>query len=133
MTSPPLADSPALKPIDLRAISRAAVVTALGLVLPPIFHALHLGHVFLPMYLPILGGAFLLPVRWAVAVGAATPLLSCLATGMPPLMPPWHPGWGNAHHRGWSCRWLWAWAASSTSPWSLSRLSGWTSPRASSR
>jgi hypothetical protein len=74
--------------VDLRPISRAAVVTALGLVLPPLFHALNLGHVFLPMYLPILGGAFLLPAGWAAAVGFATPLISCLATGMPPLMPP---------------------------------------------
>jgi hypothetical protein len=74
--------------LDLRSISRAAVVTALGLVLPPVFHALHLGHVFLPMYLPILAGAFLLPPRWAAAAGFATPLVSAAATGMPPLMPP---------------------------------------------
>jgi hypothetical protein len=75
-------------PIDLRAVSRAAVVVALGLIFPLLFHALHLGHVFLPMYLPILAGAFLLPVRWAVAAGALTPLISCLVTGMPPLLPP---------------------------------------------
>ena len=75
-------------PLDLRAISRAAVVAALGLVMPPIFHALHLGHVFLPMYLPILAGAFLLPPRWAGAVGLVTPLISAAVTGMPPLMPP---------------------------------------------
>ena len=75
-------------PLDLRSISRAAVVTALGLALPPIFHALHLGHVFLPMYLPILAGAFLLPPRWAAVVGVATPLISAAVTAMPPLMPP---------------------------------------------
>jgi hypothetical protein len=75
-------------PLDLRSISRAAVVTALGLVLPPVFHALHLGHVFLPMYLPILAGAFFLSIRWAAAAGCATPLVSAVATGMPPLMPP---------------------------------------------
>ena len=75
-------------PLDLRAMSRAAVVAALGLVMPPIFHALHLGHVFLPMYLPILAGAFLLPPRWAGAVGLVTPLISAAVTGMPPLMPP---------------------------------------------
>jgi hypothetical protein len=84
----PIAEKPPAAPLDLRSISRAAVVTALGLALPPVFHALHLGHVFLPMYLPILAGAFLLAPRWAVAVGFATPLLSAAATGMPPLMPP---------------------------------------------
>ena len=75
-------------PLDLRAISRAAVIAALALVLPPIFHALHLGHVFLPMYLPILAGAFLLAPRWAGAVGLITPLVSAVTTGMPPFMPP---------------------------------------------
>lgn len=75
-------------PLDLRSISRAAVVTALGLVLPPVFHALHLGHVFLPMYLPILAGAFLLRPGWAATVGVVTPLVSAAVTGMPPLMPP---------------------------------------------
>jgi hypothetical protein len=75
-------------PLDLRTISRAAVISALALVLPPLFHALHLGHVFLPMYLPILAGAFLLAPRWASAVGLSTPLVSAVATGMPPFMPP---------------------------------------------
>jgi hypothetical protein len=88
MEAPVAAASRSSAPLDLRAISRAAVVSALALVLPPIFHALHLGHVFLPMYLPILAGAFLLSPRWAAAVGVAAPLVSVVATGMPPLMPP---------------------------------------------
>lgn len=74
--------------IDLRAASRAALVAAAALALPVVFHALHLGHVFLPMYLPILAGAFFLPPAWAAAAGAAAPLASALATGMPPLFPP---------------------------------------------
>lgn len=74
--------------LDLRSISRAALVTAAGLALPIVFHALRLGHVFLPMYLPILAGAFFLRPRWAAASGAATPLVSAAATGMPPLFPP---------------------------------------------
>lgn len=73
---------------DLRSISRAALVTAAGLALPIVFHALRLGHVFLPMYLPILAGAFFLRPRWAAASGAATPLVSAAATGMPPIFPP---------------------------------------------
>lgn len=74
--------------LDLRAISRVALITALALVLPPIFHALRLGHVFLPMYLPILAGAFFLRPRAAAAAGLAAPLVSAAVTGMPPLFPP---------------------------------------------
>jgi hypothetical protein len=88
MDAPVVEALPSSAPLELRAISRAAVVAALALVLPPAFHALHLGHVFLPVYLPILAGAFLLPPRWAAAVGLATPLVSAVTTGMPPFMPP---------------------------------------------
>jgi len=79
-------DEPA--PIDLHEISRAALVTAAALALPLVFHVVHLGHVFLPMYLPILVGGFVLRPRSAVIAGAAAPLLSAVATGMPPLFPP---------------------------------------------
>ncbi len=72
----------------LREASRAALVTALGLALPVVFHAVHLGSMFLPMFHPILAGAFFLPPGWAACAGAATPLLSALVTGMPPLFPP---------------------------------------------
>jgi hypothetical protein len=61
--------------LDLREISRAALVTAAGLALPWVFHALRLGHVFLPMYLPLLAGAFALRPRTAVAAAAAPPLV----------------------------------------------------------
>jgi hypothetical protein len=53
--------------LDLREISRAALVTAAGLALPWVFHARRLGHVFLPMYLPLLAGAFVLKPRTATA------------------------------------------------------------------
>jgi predicted membrane protein len=61
---------------------------ALGIVVPVLFHAVGLGKVFLPMYLPIL--ALGLTVSWEVAliVGVATPLVSAVLTGMPPLAPP---------------------------------------------
>lgn len=78
----------AAAPLDLRALSRAALVTALAVALPPVFHAVRLGSVFLPMYLPILAGAFFLPVRHAALAGLAAPLLSAALTGMPPLYPP---------------------------------------------
>lgn len=74
--------------LDLREISRAALVTAVGLALPWVFHAIRLGHVFLPMYLPLLAGAFVLRPRTAAATGLATPLVSAAVTGMPPLYPP---------------------------------------------
>lgn len=74
--------------LDLRAISRAALVTALAIALPAVFHAVKLGSVFLPMYLPILAGAFFLPARHAALAGLAAPLLSSALTGMPPLYPP---------------------------------------------
>lgn len=74
--------------LDLREISRAALVTAAGLALPWVFHALRVGHVFLPMYLPLLAGAFFLRPRAAAAAGVATPLVSAAVTGMPPLFPP---------------------------------------------
>lgn len=74
--------------LDLKAISRAALVTALAVALPPVFHAVKLGSVFLPMYLPILAGAFFLPPRWAAIAGAAAPLISAALTGMPPFYPP---------------------------------------------
>ncbi len=75
-------------PLDLGEISRAALVTAAGLALPWVFHTLRLGHVFLPMYLPLLAGAFVLRPRTAAAAAVATPLVSAAATGMPPLFPP---------------------------------------------
>ena len=84
-----MADEAATAPaLDLKAISRAALVTALAIALPPVFHAVKLGSVFLPMYLPILAGAFFLPPRWAAIAGAAAPLISAALTGMPPFYPP---------------------------------------------
>ena len=74
--------------LDLREISRAALVTAAGLALPWVFHALRVGHVFLPMYLPLLAGGFFLRPRTAATTGAATPLVSAAVTGMPPFFPP---------------------------------------------
>lgn len=74
--------------LDLRAISRAALVTAAALALPIVFHAVQLGRVFLPVFQPLLVGAFFLPVGWAAAAGVAAPLLSGALTGMPPFFPP---------------------------------------------
>jgi len=72
----------------LRAVVISAAMAALALVLPVIFHAVGLGSKFLPLLLPLLLNGFLVPWRWAAATGAAVPLISALATGMPPLYPP---------------------------------------------
>jgi hypothetical protein len=73
---------------NLRAMVLSSAMTALALVLPPVFHAAGLGSKFLPLLLPVLLSGFLVPVRWAVLTGAAAPLLSALLTGMPPMFPP---------------------------------------------
>ena len=66
----------------------SAVMAALGLVLPVAFHAVGLGSHFLPMLLPLLLNGFLVPLPGAVLTGASVPLISSLATGMPPMYPP---------------------------------------------
>jgi len=72
----------------LRLLVLNALVMALALVLPPAFHAVGLGSRFLPLLLPLLVNGFLSPVRWAALTGALAPLVSAVATGMPPLYPP---------------------------------------------
>jgi len=72
----------------LRSIVVSAAMTALALVLPGLFHMLGLGSKFLPLLLPLLVNGFLAGFPWAVLTGAVAPLLSALATGMPPLYPP---------------------------------------------
>ncbi|NOZ56986.1 MAG: ECF transporter S component [Calditrichaeota bacterium] len=84
--TPDRADSPpglAAHPLAL-----AALVVALGVLVPMVFHAVGLGPIFLPMFLPIAVGAFFLSPGVAAAVGLVTPLISSLTTGMPPWMPP---------------------------------------------
>ena len=53
-----------------------------------IFHVLHLGSVFMPMYLPLVALAFFVSPRVCAATALVVPLLSGLLTGMPPFYPP---------------------------------------------
>jgi hypothetical protein len=53
-----------------------------------LFHLVHLGHVFLPMYLPLMALPFFASPRTAAATALVVPLLSALLTGMPPWYPP---------------------------------------------
>ena len=57
---------------------------AIGLLIPIIFHATGLGKIFLPMFWSVAACAFFLPISYAILVGALTPVVSTLFTGMPP-------------------------------------------------
>ena len=65
----------------------AGLMLAMGIVLPITFHMVGLGSTFLPMHIPVLLAGFILDLPFALFVGAATPLLSSILTGMPPLFP----------------------------------------------
>ncbi|MBN2000800.1 hypothetical protein JW935_24840, partial [candidate division KSB1 bacterium] len=68
-----------------RNITNGALFLALGLILPPIFHMVGLGPVFLPMMWPLAVGVFFLPAAFAVFLAVFTPILSMFITGMPPV------------------------------------------------
>ncbi|NLU10962.1 MAG: ECF transporter S component [Tepidanaerobacter acetatoxydans] len=72
---------------NLYQIALAGVFTAFGIVLPMMFHVLGLGSTFLPMHIPVLLSGFFLDAPVAGAVGALTPILSSVFTGMPPAFP----------------------------------------------
>lgn len=66
----------------------SAVFIAIGVVLPMAFHSVGMGgSVFLPMHIPVLIGGLFLGWRAGLMIGLVTPILSCLLTGMPPLLP----------------------------------------------
>ncbi|WMJ80469.1 ECF transporter S component [Clostridium sp. MB40-C1] len=73
------------KNTSINQMVRAAVIIALGIVLPIFFHVFgqNAGAVFLPMHIPILIGGFMLNPIYALLTGIITPLLSHLFTGMP--------------------------------------------------
>lgn len=71
-----------------RRLCTAALLVAVGLILPQVFHMVGgkaVGSVFSPMHLPVLVSGLLLGPALGAAVGFLTPLLSALATGMPPM------------------------------------------------
>lgn len=69
-----------------RHITLTALLIAIGILLPIVFHMVALGGpMFLPMHLPVIIAGFLLPWQFAGLVGVVTPLLSSLLTGMPPM------------------------------------------------
>lgn len=74
-----------MRPRDL---AFCGVFGAAALVLPVFFHIVRLGHVFMPMYLPLVTLAFFVPPRAAAATALLVPPLSGAVTGMPPFYPP---------------------------------------------
>jgi len=71
-----------------RDVAIGGLFLALALALPPLFHLMGLGSVFLPMLLPIVSAGFLANWQIAATVGLLAPLISGLITGMPPFVPP---------------------------------------------
>ncbi|MDR1927290.1 MAG: ECF transporter S component [Oscillospiraceae bacterium] len=75
----------------LRRPVTAALLLAIGLLLPQMFHLFgsKLGPMLLPMHLSVLLSGFLLGPVYGGALGLLTPLLSLLLSGMPPMPLAW--------------------------------------------
>jgi hypothetical protein len=71
-----------------RDLAYCGLLGAAGLLLPVVFHLFRLGHILMPMYLPLVTLAFFVRPLPAAATAAIVPLLSAAVTGMPPLYPP---------------------------------------------
>jgi len=71
-----------------REIAWCGLFGAAALVLPFLFHLVRLGHVFMPMYLPLVALAFFVRPLPAALTALVTPVLSGALTGMPPFYPP---------------------------------------------
>jgi len=71
-----------------RELAYCGLFGAASLLLPVLFHLLHVGHVFMPMYLPLVALAFFVRPLPAAVTAGLTPLLSAAVTGMPPFFPP---------------------------------------------
>lgn len=64
------------------------LLLAIGILLPMIFHSFGMmGPVFLPMHIPVLIGGLILSPYLALVLGIATPIISGVLTGMPPMFP----------------------------------------------
>ncbi|NLI39815.1 MAG: ECF transporter S component [Caldisericales bacterium] len=73
---------------NTKKLTLSALFLALGILLPYVFHATKLGGpVFLPMHIPVLLAGFFVGPFYALAIGAITPVLSGIMTGMPPFAP----------------------------------------------
>jgi niacin transporter len=67
-------------------ITGTALLLALGVMLPLVFHAFPLGgRIFLPMHIPTFIAGLVLGPLSGLIVGAGSPVLSALVTGRPPI------------------------------------------------
>lgn len=62
-----------------------AICIALCYVLPMVFHAIGAGSVFLPMHIPVFICALVCGWQYGLLCGIASPALSSVLTGMPPV------------------------------------------------
>ena len=74
--------------MNTKTLVKGSVFLALGLIVPYIFHATGIpGTIFLPMHIPVLLCGFILGKKYGFIVGAITPLLNSIVSGMPPIYP----------------------------------------------
>ncbi|MDR1734229.1 MAG: ECF transporter S component [Oscillospiraceae bacterium] len=81
-----------MKTVTVRKIVAAALLAAVGIILPQVFHRIGgqaAGAMFLPMHLPVLLAGFTLGAPLALACAAVILTLSFALTGMPPLPALW--------------------------------------------
>lgn len=71
-----------------REIAYCGLFGAAALLLPVLFHLVHLGQIFMPMYLPLVALAFFVRPGMSALTAMIVPLLSGAVTGMPPFYPP---------------------------------------------
>jgi ubiquinone/menaquinone biosynthesis C-methylase UbiE len=74
--------------LSARDLAYCGLFGAAALLFPVVFHVVRLGHVFMPMYLPLVTLAFFVPPPAAAATALVVPILSGAVTGMPPFFPP---------------------------------------------
>ncbi|HUT08302.1 MAG TPA: class I SAM-dependent methyltransferase [Candidatus Latescibacteria bacterium] len=74
--------------LSARDLAYCGLFGAAALLCPVIFHLVRLGHVFMPMYLPLMTLAFFVRPLPAAVTALVVPILSGAVTGMPPFYPP---------------------------------------------
>lgn len=68
---------------QVRKMTTAGMLLALGILLPWAFHFIPMGYIYDPMHLPVLLAGFICGPFYGALLGLLTPLLSFLMTGMP--------------------------------------------------
>jgi hypothetical protein len=74
--------------LSSRELAYCGLFGAVALLLPVLFHLVHLGRIFMPMYLPLVALAFFVRPLPAAVTALLVPPLSGAVTGMPPFYPP---------------------------------------------